>query len=281
MKQVKKFLKKVIYIIEKPYMRVLPGQLAFFTVLSLVPLIALLGAIASYFSISLSYFVNIEKFLPTEISNIATNTLSGKGLTFNIIIFLLTAFFLASNGAHSIIITSNEIYDIKGRGYIGRRLKAILITLILVCVILFTLAVPVFGDSIFNLLRIEYGNLKIIETCSIIFKLINIPLTMVIMFYMVKVIYNIAPDEKIVGIKNNLGPVFTTILWILGTELYAVYVKDFSNYNLFYGSISNIIILMVWVYYLSYVFVLGMAISATEDKELDLTKKIEIDDIQH
>ena len=185
MKQVRKFIKKVIYIIGKPYMRVLPGQLAFFTVLSLVPLIALLGTIASYFSISLNSLVNIEKFLPTAVSSLANTTTSAKGLTFNIIVFLTTAFFLASNGAHSIIITSNEIYGIKGKGYMGRRLKAILITFILVCVIIFTLAVPVFGNSIFNILRMEYGDLRIIEFLSNLFNLVNIPLTMVIMFYMV------------------------------------------------------------------------------------------------
>jgi len=36
---------------------------------------------------------------------------------------------------------------------------------------------------------------------------------------------------------------------------------------------------MIWIYYLSYVFVLGMAISATGDKELELTHKIHLDDI--
>ena len=46
MEKVRKFFKKLFYIVGKPYMRVLPGQLAFFTVLSLVPLIAILGTIA-------------------------------------------------------------------------------------------------------------------------------------------------------------------------------------------------------------------------------------------
>ena len=40
MERVRKFLKKVIFVVQKPYMRVLPGQLAFFTVLSLIPYIS-------------------------------------------------------------------------------------------------------------------------------------------------------------------------------------------------------------------------------------------------
>ncbi len=277
MGQVRKFLKKVIYAINKPYMRVLPGQLAFFTVLSLIPLVALIGSIASYFSISLNSFDSIFKsFLPTDVSQIFTTSMPNKGLTFNMVIFLISAFILASNGSHSIIITSNEIYGIKGRGFLGRRIKAICITFLLVCVVMFTLLVPVFGDIIFKNLNNMYGNIFIIKFCYNLFCLIKIPITMLIMFYTVKLIYTMAPDET-VNNNTNWGPLFTTVLWIIGTLVYSIYVRDFAHYNLFYGSISNLIILLIWVYYLAYVFVLGMAISVTGDKDLDLTKKIELD----
>ena len=50
--QVRGFLKKVLKYISKPEMRVLPGQLAFFMVVSLIPLLALVGTIAGYLSVS-------------------------------------------------------------------------------------------------------------------------------------------------------------------------------------------------------------------------------------
>ena len=268
MEKVRKFYKKLFYIVRKPYMRVLPGQLAFFTVLSLIPLVAALGMIASCFSIPLSSISELtHKFLPTDIMNITSTSISGSGLTFNLFIFFLTSFFLASNGAHSIIITSNEIYGIKGRGFFGRRLKAVLITLILVLLILFILAVPVFGNNIFDALKSEIQDVNTIEILSTIFKIIRIPITMVLMFFVVKIIYHMAPDKKISRRGNNLVPLFTTIMWIIGTEIYSIYVRHFVKYNLFYGSISNIIILMIWVYFLSYIFVFGMAINATEEEE--------------
>lgn len=264
MEKVRMFFKKLFYIVDKPYMRVLPGQLAFFTMLSLIPLVAAVGMITSYFSISLN---SIKGFLPVDIINITSNGL-GRGLTFNLIIFFVTSFFLASNGAHSIIITSNEIYGIKGRGFFGRRLKAILITIILVLLIVFILAVPVFGNNIFDALKSEINDVKTLEFLSYIFKIIRIPVTMILMFFVVKIIYHMAPDKKISKRGNNLGPLFTTIMWIIGTEIYSIYVRHFVNYNLFYGSISNIIILMIWVYFLSYIFVFGMAINATEEEEI-------------
>lgn len=280
MERVRKFLKKVIFVVQKPYMRVLPGQLAFFTVLSLIPLVAVVGTLATYFSLSLNSLEEIlNTFFPTDLSVMFTSSITGKGLTFNIVVFLFSAFILASNGAHSVIITSNEIYGIKGRGYIGRRFKAIAITFLLVWIIFFSLAVPVFGDTLFEALFLQYGHTKFLVICNGIYMIIKIPVTMILMFLAVKMIYAMAPDEEVPTKENLLGPFFTTVLWIIGTEIYSIYVKYFSNYNLFYGSISNIIILMIWVYYLAYVFVLGMAISATSDKELNLTKQIELSDL--
>lgn len=268
MEKVRKFFKKLFYIVGKPYMRVLPGQLAFFTVLSLVPIIAAIGMITSYFSISLSSVSGmVQKFLPADITNITATKLTGSGLTFNLVIFFITSFFLASNGAHSIIITSNEIYGIKGNGFFRRRLKAISITLILVLLILFVLAVPVFGNNIFDSLKSGITDVRTIEFLSYVFKIIRIPISMALIFVFVKIIYHIAPDKKISLRGTNLGPLFTTVMWIIGTEIYTIYVSHFAKYNLFYGSISNIIILMIWVYFLSYIFVFGMAINATEEEQ--------------
>lgn len=268
MEKVRKFFKKLFYIVEKPYMRVLPGQLAFFTVLSLIPLIAIIGMITSYFNISLSSFTSITQgIIPSEIANVASGSITGKGFTFNLFIFLVTTFFLASNGSHSIIITSNEIYGIKGRGFFGRRLKAILITFILLLLIILVLAVPVFGHNIFSSLESQFGNSKGLELFGYVLKIIRIPLTMLIMFFGIKMIYRMAPDKKVSRVRANLGPLFTTIMWMIGTEIYSLYIKNFANYNLFYGSISSIIILMIWVYFLSYIFVFGMAINATEEEQ--------------
>lgn len=268
MEKVRKFFKKLFYIVGQPYMRVLPGQLAFFTVLSLIPIVAIIGIIASYFKMPIGSITDVTQvIIPSEITNLAVNNIAGKGLTFNLVIFFITTFFLASNGSHSIIITSNEIYGIKGSAFFRRRLKAIVITLLLLLLILLVLAVPVFGNNIFDALKSELENTKSLEIISYFLKIIRIPLTMLIMFFGIKMIYRMAPDKKTSKIGANLGPLFTTIMWIISTEIYSIYVKHFAIYNLFYGSISNIIILMIWIYFISYIFVFGMAINATEEED--------------
>ena len=149
MERVRKFLKKVIFVVQKPYMRVLPGQLAFFTVLSLIPLVAVVGTLATYFSLSLNSLEEIlNTFFPTDLSVMFTSSITGKGLTFNIVVFLFSAFILASNGAHSVIITSNEIYGIKQSTWLKRRIKAIGLTFLIIVLYLFVLIVPLLGEKI-------------------------------------------------------------------------------------------------------------------------------------
>ena len=60
---------------------------------------------------------------------------------------------------------------------------------------------------------------------------------------------------------------FTTLGWILSSEIFAFYIETFTNYNVFYGSISNVLILLLWVYLLSYIYVFGMIINASEFKK--------------
>lgn len=250
-------------------MRILPGQLAFFCIMSLIPTIALLGSIANYFSISLDTIKEItSSILPIDISTLFTSyTVTGEGLNFNIIIFFLTAFILASNGMHSVIITSNEIYNYQSGGILERRIKAIAMTFVLVGMLFFLLAIMVFGDLFFEILKEYAKNKKAIDLFYTSYNYLKIPLSLTLIYLNVKQLYLMAPDNKISPKSIKYSSIFTTFIWIIGTEIYSVYVKFFSNYNLFYGSISNIIILMVWVYFLAYIFVLGMALSASNGND--------------
>lgn len=268
MEQARGFIKKVIEIVKKPEMRILPGQLAFFLVLSIIPLIALIGAIASTLSVPADTIkVTLSNSVPRELSDILTGLISGEGLNFNIAIFFISAFLLASNGPHSMIITSNEIYKIQSQDVIRRRLKAIIMTLILVGLFLFLILVPVFGDSIFSLMRIYTTKSSLIDIFYTIYQILKYPIIIIILYFNIKLMYVIAPDKKIAGYTTTKGSIFTTIGWIISTEIYSFYISTFSKYDIFYGSISNLLILLLWVYLLSYIFVLGMVINVGSNKE--------------
>ena len=280
MEKARGFFSKFISLMRKPELRILPGQLAFFLVLSLIPLIALIGTIASALSIPVGTIRSvIGNSVPDAVADIIVSVMSAKGLSFNVVAFFVAAFVLASNGTNSMIITSNEIYKIKADSFFRRRLKAIMMTLSLVGLFFFLLVVPIWGDTIFAIIKLSATKKVPIDFIYRIFKLLQYPLTILVLYFNIKLMYITAPDEKIESKETTKGAIFTTAGWILASEIYSFYISTFSNYSMFYGSISNVVILLLWVYILSYIFVLGMIINAgsysDKDTEKDKIKTLE------
>ena len=264
MKRARDFLKKVISIIKKPEMRILPGQLAFFIVVSLIPLVALVGSIGARFGLNTATIKSLlESSVPEAVVSILIPNTPTQGLNFNIIVFFVAAFILASNGAYSMINTSNEIYKIKGSGELKRRGKAILMTFILVSLFVFLLLVPAFGDTLLATLSVTLQNEKLYRMIELIYNLCKYPISLLLIYFNIKLLYTLAPDTKISSRSTIPGALFTTIMWLISSKIYAFYIKFFSHYDIFYGSMSNILVLLFWVYILAYIFTLGMSFNAT------------------
>ena len=162
--------------------------------------------------------------------------------------------------------SSNEIYKVMPRNMISRRLKAIVMTFILVGLFLFLFMVPVFGSTIFEIIKRIAGEGTVVNIVQEMLVILKYPIVLLILFINIKIMYVIAPDQEIPPNTTNKGAIFTTIGWVLATEIFAFYIERFARYDLFYGSISNILILLLWVYLLSYIYVLGMVINASDYK---------------
>lgn len=274
MREAKKMFKRLFKIIKREEMQILPGQLAFFIVFSLIVIFTLIGLVCSNY-ITHELIVMIEDALPSAVSAIFKSAIETNNEEFNIIIFVICALFIASNGCSAMIITSNALYHIKNDNIVKQKIKAIIMTMILIILILFTVLVPAFGEFIINLVQ-KHSPGRLIDTIEIIFAYLKLPLSFILIFFGVKVIYTIAPDKTIPSMYTNYGALFTTIGWILATKIYSVYINNISNYNVFYGSLANIVILLFWVYLLAYIFTLGIALNNErylESKEVS-SKKI-------
>ena len=262
----------------RPEMLVLPGQIAFFLFLSIVPTITLIGYACSYLNISNDLVQQlISNAFGNDISDLVTPIITATKITPAFFISLGVGYFLASNGMASIIVASNTIYGIKDSGFFKRRLKAIIMEIVIVLLFLFILVVPLLGDSIIKLLH--YFNLDSTTTTTIIsiFNFLSGPFSWLVIFLFIRTIYAIAPDKKLVSRHVTGGALFTTFAWIVITSLYSFYINNYANYSVFYGSLANIVILMIWVYFLSYAFVIGMAMNYHQD--LEKTGIIEISEL--
>ncbi len=268
MKIISKFINQVYLIVRKPQMSVLPGQLAFFLVLSIIPLIALTGTIVAILSVSNAEFMNlIESIFPADIASFIMPIFESNTNVRSLIVFFVSAFILASNGLYSMNIVANNIYNVHTKSYLGRRMKSVGLTFILILIIIFLLVIPAFGDSIFNMITSLIGQNRIVDSAYLVFQIIKYPFSLLFVYINLRIIYIMAPDKKISRKSTRVGALFTTVCWIVITYGYSIWINNFSNYTELYGYVANMIVLMLWIYILAYVFTIGLALNAKVDKD--------------
>lgn len=283
MKRLKRYYKKFLNIIKKPEMSILPGQLAFFVVLSVVPVITIIAYAASFFNVPMSFISDFfDKAFGSEIVNMISPMIdAGSQVDFQFFVFLIIAFYIASNGARSIIIAANSIYKIKNNNVIKRRVKSVMMTLIIVILVVFILIVPVFGNKIVDLILYMDINQNVSLKIIAILRILKGPVSWFVMFILIKFIYTMAPDKKIASANVTYGSLFTTFGWAIATAVYSFYISNYaSNYQLIYAGLSNIVILMLWLYILTTIFVWGLAINSNTENELELAKNVGIKTVQ-
>lgn len=266
--KVKEFFLNIIRVLRKPNMVILPGNLSFFFVLAIIPCLSLISYGASILNLSVDFLYNfIANSFNKEIANIVLGVNLSRQVGIHFFITVLIGFYIASNGADSIIIASNTIYGIENSAWIKRRFKALGMSFLIVILFIFMLIVPVFGNTIISLIKEVNLNPDISNQIIAIFNLLEGPITWLIIFVIIKIIYKIAPDKKPKQRVINYGAIFTTIGFILGTKIFSLYVNNYASYNVLYGSLASIVVLMIWIYYLSYIFVVGMALNSQKDDD--------------
>jgi len=226
MKNIKKYFKKIIEILSLKELRILPAYLAYSFVLASIPLFTIIVIVAGRFNISIDTVIN-----------------------------------LVNKGTYSIINASNNLYKIDKTSPVKDILKSVLILCIIIGILLFLIIVPILGDKILELFR-NYNLFKdIIDNLVLIYRAIRWPLTFLMIFFSVKLIYVLAPSVKVKGSDTTIGAFITTIGWILFTLIFGYYIKYFSKYDIIYGGLSSITVLLIWIYALCFILVLGIVIN--------------------
>jgi len=262
--RIKYYISKAFKTFNKLELRILPGNIAFFFVLALIPIISSIVMIASYFSISTDLIVQfINNVIPSEASELIINIIFEKKLDSSIGLFNIVALFVASNGTYAIITASNTLYKVKNNDPLKDRIKAFILLFILVLLLLFLIVGPMFGGKLLSL----FGENEVINNIKFIYNLLKWPTTIFLIYVNLKLIYTISPSIKINSKSTTTGALFTTVIWTVTTAIFSYYLKYFANYSAIYGSLSNLIILMIWLYIISYVFIMGLAINVTNLNE--------------
>ena len=277
-KKFKKFLRNFWLVLNKPEILILPGNLAFFFILSVVPILTLISYAAFSLNLSMSF---ITEFLTSafgnDISSLIIPNVSIDHISLSFFLTLIVGYYTASKGASSIIITSNTIYNVPDKGYIYRKIKALIMTFFIVILFMFILVVPLFGTKIISLINMVNMDSNIAMKIEMIFKTLQGPISWLVIFMLIKILYTMAPDRKVPSKDVNYGALFTSVGWIVATAIYSYYISNYAHYSTIYGGLANLVILLLWFYLLAYIFVVGIALNCREEaSKLQDTTRIKI-----
>ena len=151
--RIKWSIKKNLYLMQTPFMSILPGQISFFIILSIIPLISVIAMLISSMHLDINMLTNfINNYMPRGVSNLLISIFNEQKAGAIDILFILTAFYLASKATHSIIVASTTIYNGKQKDFISTRIKAIIMLIILVVLVLIMVGLMFIGNQIMKYL---------------------------------------------------------------------------------------------------------------------------------
>jgi len=259
---IKKNIRRIVKILSLKELSILPAYLSYSLVLAIIPIITIIVVIVGLFGISIdTVTVLINDLLPNYASDVLVNAISGESFDLSVGVLNLATFVIATNGMYAIVNASNNLYKIDSNSQIRDRFRSFLILIIMILLLLFMIIVPLLGDKIIDIIsNFDLSN-NIINMISLIYKALKWPITFLLLFFAIKIIYYIAPSSKMKGDETTVGAFVTTVGWIIFTAIFGYYISFFGRYDIIYGGLSSIIILLIWFYVLSFILILGIVIN--------------------
>ena len=199
---------------------------------------------------------------------IAVASAQSTGAAVGIALSILLALWAASGGMGNLMTAISTAYDEEEkRNFVKKRGLALLLTLgaiVFLIVLLALVAVfPVLADLIDNGV---YRFLLQVARWVLIAVLVTAALA---------VLYRVAPDRDAPKMRwVSVGAAAATVLFIIASAGFSIYVANFSNYAKTYGAVAGIVVMLFWLWITSYAILLGAEINAESEQQTvrDTTK---------
>lgn len=229
------------------------AQAAFFIILSIIPFLMLFISLVQYTPVTKGMVMTvvnktmpdyITPFLISVIEEIYTRSV---GL---VSVAAIAAIWASAKGIQYLSNGLNAVYDImETRNYFRLRIRAILYTLVLVAAIVLALVLLVFGNSIQGVLM---ENVPLVgRLTGGILKLRTLIMLAVFVFFFA-VLFKMLPNRKATLRSQLPGSVFCALGWSFFSYGLSVYVDYFNGFSM-YGSLTTIVLLMLWMYFCVYI----------------------------
>ncbi len=250
MKHYKKVIQWFIDKFSENTLSIHSAHVVFFVMVSFFPFVMFFFTLLKYTPLSEENMIRmLEAVIPGNLNTIfsrwineAYHQASGTLLSITVI----TTLWSGSKGFMGITYGLDKIYGVKNqRNWFLKRVSSLLYTLSFAVILLISLIVLVYGNKILLAIDSYFS----IETPLFIgiFSLRSI-LGFTIFFLFFLLLYSFIPDRR-PKIKEEIpGALFTSVLWMLFSYLFSIYVDYFTNFSSVYGSLTYIVLIMLWLY---------------------------------
>ncbi|MGC3994645.1 MAG: YihY/virulence factor BrkB family protein [Propionicimonas sp.] len=249
----------------------LAAGVAFFGFLALFPaLIALTfvyGLVADPSTIT-SQLDQVAGSLPADARTLLADQLhqltaiSSQGLGWGLAISLVVALWSASGGVANLVAAINIAYDEeRTRSFVKQRLVALALTLGAIVVMVVLMALVAGVPVVLQVLGLTGGWRWVAEALRWI-------LVIGIVLVSLAVLYQVAPDRRAPKLRwASVGAVVATLLWVVASVGFSLYVSMFGSYARTYGALAGVVVMLLWLWITAFAVLLGAEINAEAERQ--------------
>jgi len=222
----------------------------YFIVLSVFPALILLLSILRYTPLDAGDLLDLlsdflpEALLPAAEKLIVSTYAHTSGAMVSI--SAVGALWSASRGIYGLLTGLNRIYGVsESRGYWFTRFISVLYTFGFLVVLILTLVLGVFGNSILSMLPPAKDPLGIFLSEMVDLRFLLMLFLQTALF---TAMFMVLPNRRNGFRESFPGAVLACIGWMVFTRLFSFYVEHFSSYSNIYGSVYAVALSMLWLY---------------------------------
>ena len=260
------FVGKTVALARRVQKMGIPGHAAnagYFIVVAVFPGLVLLLSILRYTDLDAGDLMQLLQgvipaaLLPSaEKLIISTYAQTSKAV---ISVSAIGALWSASRGMYGVLQGLNAIYGVReDRGYWYTRSISVLYTFGLLIVLLLTLVLNLFGETLVDML--ESSQIPAWRILSGVLDL-RFVLLLLLQTLLFCAMFMVLPNRKNRFSDSFPGAVLASVGWLIFTELFSVYVEHFRGYSSIYGSVYAVALSMLWLYFCLSILFYGGALN--------------------
>jgi membrane protein len=249
----------------------LAAGVAFYAFLAFVPLLAaavlLYGLIADPGTVAEhigKLFANLPHdaaaLIADQLKSLTTSPKSSKGL--GLMIALFFALYGASKGASGIVIALNQAYEVKEtRSFVRTVLLSLVMTVGGLLVMMLAAAVISLTTAIESLLPDETPIIHLAVQC------LSWIVAAGVVSIAIGLAYRFAPNRPDAAWRwITPGSAAASLLWLIASLAFGLYVSHFGHYNATYGSLGGVVVFLTWLYLSAYILLMGGELNSELEK---------------